>query len=173
MHKSKSMKKLFTFCFAVASFFAAQAQTQKEDARRVILKGGGQQPSGNGSQSPRDVILGGGSNGETYPGGTSREARIDAINREYDAKIASIRNNPSLSAEEKERAIRQLERDRQRKIRQVTDDYRDRRDDRDDDRDEYKKEKRNGNNGKHKGWYKGKGNQKEKNKAKHQGRNEG
>ena len=71
------------------------------------------------------------------------------MNREYDAKIRSIRNNPNLSRSEKERIIRQLEQDRKKKIRQISDHR----------RSEYGKNKKYKKNpGKHKGWSKGKGN---------------
>ena len=82
-----------------------------------------------------------------YPSGGSRQSTIDQINRDYDNKIQSIRNNPYLNNEEKQRAIRQLERDRQSRIRQVGDYDRDR----DYDDDNYNNRK---DNGKHKGWYK-------------------
>ena len=139
------MKKILTLLFAASVFTAAQAQTSRDEARRVILGGGN--GSANGG-SNRDVILGGGSNESypsypnSYPSSGSRQAEIDRINREYDYKIQSIRNNSYLSYDEKERTIRQLEKDRQVRIRQISRDYNDRYDN---DR---------GDNGKHKGWYK-------------------
>lgn len=157
------MKKLLTLFMALGAFVAVQAQTSKEEARRVIL-GGGKSGSGNTgttSKSGRDVILGGGNNTgnyptypNSYPNGGSRDAQVDQINREYDQKIWSIRNNNQLSQAEKERIIRQLENDRARRIREVNNSYgRDR--DYDDD-DDYRGSK--SNNGKHKGWEKGVGN---------------
>lgn len=150
------MKQILTLLLTVGFFTAAQAQTSREEARRVILGGGS--GSGTNGSNGRDVILGGGNNGEsypypgTYPTSGSRESRIDQVNRDYDNKIQSIRNNPYLSNEEKQRTIRQLERDRQSRIRQLGNyggrGY-------DDDR--YNKTRKD--NGKHKGWYK-----KEKNK---------
>jgi hypothetical protein len=157
------MKKILTLLIAGGAFISAQAQTDKDEARRVILGGGTgnnngkNYPSGNG----RDVILGGGGNNNgsypnypnNYPSNGSGQSQVDQVNREYDAKINSIRNNPYLSYEEKERAIRQLEKDRQARVRQINNSnsgyYGD---------DDYNKRDR-GNNGKHKGWYK-----KEKNK---------
>ena len=105
------------------------------------------------TQNPRDVILGGGNNDQnTYPGSYpsgSREAQINQINREYDAKIRSIRNNPYLSQAEKDRAIRQLENDRRRKINAISGSYA---------KNKNGKAYKKGNKGKHLGWEKGKGN---------------
>ena len=149
------MKQILTLLLAVGAFSTLQAQTSREEARRVILGGGG---SGNNGSNGRDVILGGGNNGESYPypgnypTNGSRQSQIDQVNRDYDTKIQSIRNNPYLSNEEKQRAIRQLEKDRQARIRQLGNYDRDR--DYDDRYDGNRK-----NNGKHKGW-----SQKEKNK---------
>ena len=148
------MKKILTLLIAAGAFVSAQAQISKEEARRVILGGG----NGGGSNSPtggnRDVILGGGNdNGNyptypnSYPSG-DRQSQVDQVNREYDNKIQSIRNNSYLSYEEKQRAIRQLEKDRQKRIQQINSSYND---------SGYNKNR--GNNGKHKGW-----NKKSKNK---------
>lgn len=93
-------------------------------------------------------------NRSPYPDGASRDAQIEKINREYDSRISSIRNHPHLSFEEKERRIRQLEAQRERRIRNIYNDNRGY-----DDDDDYKKNKKyKQNNGKHLGWEKGKGN---------------
>lgn len=147
------MKKILTLLLLVGAVATVQAQS-REESRRVILGGGNGNTNGNNG---RDVILGGGNNENSYPNypnsypSGSRQAEIDRINRDYDNKIQSIRNNPYLSNEEKQRAIRQLEKDRQVRLRQIS--RYDRNGDRDDDR--YGKR----NNGKHKGW-----NKKQKNK---------
>jgi hypothetical protein len=157
------MKKLITLLFATGAFVAVQAQTSKDEARRVIL---GQEKGNNNSTSRngRDVVLGGG-NETTYPNSYpnnypsgSRQAEIDRVNREYDAKIWSIRNNNRLSSEEKARMIRQLEQDRSRRIRQISqsDGYGKKGKKYDDD--DYGKRNGKSNNGKHLGWEKGKGN---------------
>ncbi|MGZ5189815.1 MAG: DUF1542 domain-containing protein [Flavisolibacter sp.] len=163
------MKKILTLLIAAGAFVAVNAQTSKEEARKVVL-GGGKNGDGNTSTRNRDVILGGGNNGSensrtypnSYPNSGSRQAQIDQVNREYESKINSIRNNGTLTQDEKQRMIRQLEKDRAKKIKAINSNnsygkkskkYHD--DDDDDDR--YKKK---GNNGKHKGWTKGKGNQK-------------
>jgi hypothetical protein len=158
------MKKIITLLLAAAAFVSVQAQTSKEEARKVIL---GQPKTGSGTASKqgRDIILGGGNTGSRNPGypnsgnypSGSRQAQIAQVNREYNAKIYSIRNNPNLSPAEKERMIRQLESDRARRIREINRQF---------ENGGYNKHGKNGkkddehhDNGKHKGWYKGKGNQ--------------
>ncbi|MGZ3950781.1 MAG: DUF1542 domain-containing protein [Flavisolibacter sp.] len=163
------MKTIITLLITVFAIGSLHAQSNKDEARRVILGQGKGNPttSGNG----RDVILGGGNNGNTYPtsypnnypNSGSRQAQVDQVNREYDAKIWSIRNNRTLTPEEKDRMIRQLEQDRQRRIQQINRNgnygYQNKgKKDRDDDDDDRYERKEKGNNGKHSGWEKGKGN---------------
>ena len=136
----------------VALAASAFGQTDREEAKRVILGRGSNK--GNTSSHPKDVILGGGNQTSTYPSGYpttngSRDQQIAQVNYEYDQKIQSVRNNGYLSAEEKARAIRQLEADRNRRIRQINKAYDDNREN---------KGKGKGNNGNHYGWEKGKGN---------------
>lgn len=150
------MKKILTLLIAVGAVATLHAQS-REETRRVIL--GGSKDNGTYGNGNRDVVLGQGNNGQypNYPNGTysnDRQYQIEQVNREYDSKIYSIRNNNYLSNQEKERMIRQLEIDRQRRIDQINrqssnggynnGNYNDRYDRKD--------------NGKHKGWYKGKGN---------------
>jgi len=155
------MKKIITLFFCIGVITFANAQTPQEEARRVILNGGKNKNTDRDSRNSRDVVIGGDrriydEDNRGYPTSGSREARIDQINRDYDAKIQSIRNNRYLSAEEKERTIRQLNNDRERAIRQVNNQSNDRRDRRyDDDRDDRKYKSNNGNRY---GWEKGKGN---------------
>lgn len=163
------MKKVITLMLIVSTVASANAQTSQEDSRRVVLGTGGggtRTERTSGGSNPVDVILGRDrrvedNQGTRYPSGTygTREQQIDRVNREYDAKIYSIRNNRTLTAAEKERMIRQLEADRARRIREINNRYydRDRRyDDRDDD---YRKDKKyKSNPGNHYGWEKGKGN---------------
>ena len=152
------MKKLITLLIAAGSFATLNAQSTKEEARKVILgdpKNGGGTPSKQG----RDIILGGGNNGSdenrNYPSSTN--GQVDQVNREYDAKVYSIRNNGTLTQAEKERMIRQLEKDRARRIKQITNaNNGNHHDDGDEDHKHDKKVKKN--NGKHLGWEKGKGN---------------
>ena len=129
---------------------AAQAQSTKEEARRVIL--GSPKGSGGETQNPKEVILGRGGNDAGYPAGNSREARIEQVNREYNERIQAIRNDRYMSNEQKERAIRDLERERAQKIREINQAYGS-----DGDRD-HKEGKYKKNNGRHLGWEKGKGN---------------
>jgi hypothetical protein len=165
------MKKIVTLLIAVGSFVAVHAQKSKDEARGIIL-GGGSNSGGTSSRQGRDVILGGGNdntgNYPTYPNsypGTngSRQSQVDQVNREYDSKIYSIRNNGTLTQSEKERMIRQLEKDRAQRIKEINNysnrNYSNRNYSKGgkncDDRNESKS-----NNGKHKGWSQGKGNQK-------------
>lgn len=169
------MKKLITLMIATISMIALHAQTSKEEARKVVL--GGSKNGGTSSKKGRDVVLGGDNGNRTYPNPNndpsgSRQADVDQVNREYDMKINSIRNNGYLSQSEKERMIAQLEKDRSKRLREINSRYykknknygqKDDHDgDSDGDDDDDRKEKNN--NGKHKGWEKGKGN---KGKNKH------
>ena len=157
------MKRLLTLLIAVGTLSTVQAQTSRDEARRVIL---GQPKNAPSTSNPRDVILGGGNNNgnypNTYPGNYpsgSRQAQVDQVNREYDSKIQSIRNNPYLTQAEKDRAIRQLENDRNRRLREINGQNgnyarkKGKKYDNDDDRYEGRHD-----NGKHLGWEKGKGN---------------
>lgn len=166
------MKKIITLLLCAAFFTTAFAQTSAEESRRIIL--GKQSKSETDETEAKDVILGRKNkrisdddrnypNTRTYPSG-NREQRVEQVNREYDAKVQSIRNNRYLSSAEKQRAIRDLNNDRARKIRAINEKYgnnqRDRRYDRDDNDDDRKKKnkKYKKNNGNHYGWQKGKGN---------------
>ncbi|HZH64179.1 MAG TPA: DUF1542 domain-containing protein [Flavisolibacter sp.] len=156
------MKKILTILLATGAFVSVQAQS-KEEARRVILGGG------NGSSTDRnhptngdrDVILGGGNkNTRSYPTSNpsgNGQSQSDEVNREYDTKIQSIRNNDYLSYEEKQRAIRQLEKDRQKRLQQINSQY----------NNNYGRNGNRQNNGKHKGW-----NKKNKNKNWKKGNND-
>ena len=138
--KQNTMKKILTLLLAIASFATLHAQS-REQSRDVIL-------GGNNGRNPTYP-----NNGyPTYPNGTygnDRQYQIDQVNREYDAKIQSIRNNPYMNNQEKDRTIRQLERDRQARIAQINRNYNN--GDYDNDR-----PNRPHDNGKHKGWYKNK-----------------
>ncbi len=169
--KLVTMKKIITLiiCFSTATTLFAQGTREMEDAKRVIL--GAPRKSTTPSQNPKDVILGGDNrkvygdnrNGypQDYPNGSTRESQIYNINRDYDAKIYSIRNNRYLSNSEKERMIRQLEMDRARALKGVNGQYKNKKNNGKewDEEDRYKKDKHEkGNNGNHYGWEKGKGN---------------
>jgi len=157
------MKKILTLLIAAGAFVTLHAQS-REQTREVIL--GSPTNNGNYGGRDRDVILGGGNNSQypNYPNngsyGNNRQYEADQINREYNAKIESIRQNRYLSNQEKARAIRQLEVDRQRRIDDLNRQYNNRsgqysndrydRNDRYDNNNRYDKR----DNGKHKGWYK-------------------
>jgi hypothetical protein len=142
------MKQILTLLIAAGTFGTLNAQT-REETRRVIL-GESKENGSRNDRNNRDVVYGDGDY-DRYPNNGSygnRQYQIDQINREYDNKINSIRNNRYLSNSEKERAIRQLERDRQQRLAEISRGYNDR--DRQYDDDDYARK----NNGKHKGWYK-------------------
>src|SRR5215218_3661002 len=126
------MKNILTLLvcslFVTAAF--AQTDAEKEEAKRVILGEKKSSTSTSKTGDDKSVILGGddrtvyGKTDRRYPTtSTSREQRIYEINREYDAKIRSIRNNPTLSRSEKDRMIRQLEAERRRRIAAINDSY--------------------------------------------------
>ncbi len=147
------MKKILTLIFAIAAFGTLQAQISREEARRVIL-GGSNDKSNTGTgertrnERPRDVIYDGNTSGN------SRQAEINRINREYEIKINSIRNNSTLTQKEKQRMIAQLQKDRAAKIRQINS-----RNNSDFDKNKNKKKhKAKAKNGKKLGWEKGVGN---------------
>lgn len=153
------MKKLVTLLLAMGVLASLHAQN-REETRRVILG----EPRDNGGYSGRDdrgVVYGRNGN-DRYPDVYSNNRRngIDRVNRDYSRKINSIRNNPHLSNAEKERTIRQLERDRRQQLDRMN--RKNNRDRRYEENDRYSRS----DNGKHKGWYK-----KAKNKNWRNGRN--
>ncbi|MCW3073748.1 MAG: hypothetical protein JWP69_817 [Flaviaesturariibacter sp.] len=158
------MKRILTLFICLGTFSSAFAQTSGEEAKRVIL---GRKKTDGGSNSGKDVVLGGDNrtdrgtspNYPSYPDGSSRDQQVDQVNREYDAKVQSVRNNPYLSQAEKDRAIRDLNADRARRIRAIDRSFDTDRDNRDRDDNNYKKDKKyKKNNGNRYGWEKGKGN---------------
>lgn len=163
------MKKMITLLIAVVAVSSVFAQTAEEKARaRDKVFGNhknGQYPSSYPGSYPNSYP-------QTYPGnypsGSSQQAQIDQINRDYDAKIYSVQNNPYLSPAEKDRQIRQLNNERNRRIQQITQNgygsnnhrkYKKHHDDDDDDdRGNGRGYGKNNNPGKHLGWEKGRGN---------------
>ena len=157
------MKKFITLFFAVSAITTAGfSQSKAEESRRVILGKEGSSTTDRDRTRNGGVledILGGSRTDDShYPNGTneSRRAEIDEVNREYDRKIQTVRNNPIISDEQKQRVIRQLEAERARKIQEINDRYgygnRN-----NEDYNNNKGYKRNGN-GKKLGWEKGVGN---------------
>jgi hypothetical protein len=135
------MKKIITLICCFGLFGSAFAQTGRDRAGDVILGGGN---TGQGYPSTTQ-----------YPVGTQQQDEINAINREFDTKVASVQANNTLSAAEKDRIIRQLNAERARRIREVNRRY----DQNGAAGNDKKKVKKNGkDNGNHYGWEKGKGN---------------
>ena len=159
----KTLLTLFVLFAALIPTFA-QNDAEREEAKRVIL-GDKKKSSTSSRTSDRTVILGDDDRrvyeSNRYPTtyGSTRNRQANQINREYDAKINSIRNNARLSRSEKERIIRQLESDRRHRLARLDDrnyKYNNRSDN---DRYDTKKSKRHkSHNGNHYGWEKGKGN---------------
>lgn len=166
------MKRTLTLLIGVFTIGSVIGQTtaEQEEIRRVILgKDGREARRTEPSRDQRGVIFGderdrrvyderGHRYPDNYPNGSAERERV---NQDYDAKIRSIRNNPYLSEAEKERAIRQLNNDRARRLKELNKNKNYRRDDnrRYDDDDNYRKDKKDKkNNGNHYGWKKGKGN---------------
>ncbi len=167
------MKQIITLLLCAGSFASVHAQTSAEESRDIIL--GKRTGPGSTQNDPRsrDVVLGRNDgrvyreNGArtSYPSSTTQQREV--VNREFDRKVESIRNNRTLSASEKERTIRQLNKDRAERLQALNGRSSNRRyDDRDrrdwDDKNYNKSHKQKSNNGNHYGWQKGKGNAKKK-----------
>jgi len=148
--KTTIMKNIFTLSLAFGVFATSFGQSRTtEKAKEVITK----RPAST-TTYPNDRRVGD-ETSTRYPGST-REAEISEINRRYDAKIQAVRANPILSADAKERKIRELEYERAQKIREINNRYYG-------NDGTYSKNKTKGygkdnNPGKHLGWEKGKGN---------------
>ena len=136
------MKKFFALLITFGAFTAAFSQSRKiEEARRVINGETKEERTVSRDESSR------------YPESpASREEETDKIYRQYDRKIEAVRNNPLLSSEEKEKRIRDLQYERDRKIRENNDRYTSNK------KHHSKNKKFKKNNGKHLGWEKGVGN---------------
>lgn len=140
------MKTILTLLMATITFVGINAQS-REEARRVIL---GDRKGNETYDRRNDDVVWNGNNSRypTYPNGdyeSERENRIYQINREYNATIYSVRHNRYLSNRDKEHTIRQLEKDRQKKIKKVNSEF---------DRAHDRYESNRHDNGKHRGWFK-------------------
>ena len=136
------MKKIFFLFIAFGSLTTAFAQSRKiDEAKRVI----------NGEPKEERKVYS--ETGNRYPTSTSGTEDVNSINKEYDRKINAVKMNPFLSPTEKERRIRELENERNARIRALGGNrggsygY-----------NNNKSYKTKGNNGKHLGWEKGVGN---------------
>lgn len=145
------MKKLIILIVITASTISSFGQSRTIDkAKEVITK----EPT-NSPNYPDNRRVG----TDNYPTAGSREAEISEINRRYDAKIQAVRANPLLSAEEKERRIRDLEYERAQQVRQVNNRYYGNNSgSKNKNKTQGKAFNKKDNPGKHLGWEKGKGN---------------
>jgi hypothetical protein len=140
------MKKIVALLITFGSFATAFSQSQKiEEAKRVI----------NGETREEKTVYG---EPTRYPSSTSAE-EAENIHREYDRKIDAVQRNPILSSSEKERRIRDLQNERDRKIGEINKRYEDGRKRKWENKNGYAKNKKyKKDNGKHLGWEKGVGN---------------
>ena len=143
------MKKLIILIVIIASTVTSFSQSRTiEKAKEVITK----EPTNNYPDNRRVST-------DNYPAAGSREAEINEINRRYDAKIQAVRVNPVLSAEEKERRIKDLEYERAQQVRQINNRYYSNNDrTKNKNKSTGKAYRKKDNPGKHLGWEKGKGN---------------
>lgn len=108
------MKKLFVLVLAtgaMTSVFAQRGYDRKDESRDVIL-----------GQQNRSVY----NDNRGYDGYFSsreRDDQIERINRNYNWRIQSVRNDRYLRHAEKKREIRFLENERDTKIREVVERY--------------------------------------------------
>lgn len=153
------MKKILAILLAAGAYSGALAQSSTTERAKDIIYG---EPTPGKTTKSKDIKTGEdrdifGRRTTSYP--SSREGRIDRVNREYDEKIQSIRNNRRLSSSEKEKMIRVLNEERAREIRAINGNYK-QYDGRQKDK-KFKhhkhKNKYKDHPGKHKGWSKGKG----------------
>jgi len=108
------MKKLFALAIALGamtSIFAQRGYDRREDSRDVIL---GQQ---------NRSVYNNNRNNDGYFSSRERDEQIERINRHYNRKIQSVKNDRYLRNGEKRREIRFLENERDVKIREVVERY--------------------------------------------------
>jgi hypothetical protein len=155
------MKKIITLAIAIAAVSSVFAQSQDDRARAKDKVFGNHTgttyPSNYPTTYPTNYPQSYPASYPTnYPNGYP-QGQADQINRDFNARIASVQNNPYLSRSEKARQIRELNAERERTLHSINNQYgydNGRRRDRDDDR----YEDRNHDHGRHLGWEKGRGN---------------
>jgi hypothetical protein len=126
------MKRIFTLLFAFGLFTAASAQYnpgENRDSRQrepQANQRNDQRNDDNGYGNERDVVITNNpydNNNGRYDNRISPDRKmamqIARINREYDYRIQSVRNNFFMSRWEKQRQISFLQEQRQREIRMV------------------------------------------------------
>ena len=146
------MKKLITLIYIIGGFTSSFAQSRTIDrAKEVITK----EPTNTSGSYPDNRRV---STDNGYPNSTSREAEISEVNKRYDAKIQAVKVNPILSAEEKEKRIRDLEYERAQQIREINNRYYSNNSGYNKNKAKNKDYSKKDNPGKHLGWEKGKGN---------------
>jgi hypothetical protein len=108
------MKKVFALVLALGAMsavFAQRGYDHGNESRDVIL---GQQ---------NRSVYNNNRNNDGYYSSRERDEQIDRINRTYNWKIESVRNDRHLRNAEKRREIRFLENERDTKIREVVERY--------------------------------------------------
>ena len=108
------MKKLFALVLAIGamtSVFAQRNNDRRDESRDVIL-----------GQQNRSVYNNNRGN-DGYFSTRERDDQIERINRNYNWRIQSVRNDRYLKHSEKKREIRFLENERDAKIREVVERY--------------------------------------------------
>jgi hypothetical protein len=113
-NKFYTMKKLFALVFAigaVTSVFAQRSYDRRDESRDVIL---GQQ---------NHSVYNNNRGNDGYFSTRERDDQIERINRNYNWRIQSVRNDRHLRNAEKKREIRFLENERDSKIREVVERY--------------------------------------------------
>ena len=134
--KRYSMKKIFTLLFAVGMFTLAQAQPGSRDNRQTDRRDNQPTDQRNQNYDQRNQNNGYDDNrgfvdfnfsfdndsrfgNSRFSNERKRDMQIARINREYDYRIQSVRNNFFMSRWEKQRQISFLQEQRQREIRML------------------------------------------------------
>lgn len=111
------MKKLIIILIAAVSFNAASAQSWNDSYRKQDRKQVTQARDNHNynDQSHSNVYAYNNNNSQNYD--RNRQAEYDRVNRQYDQRIVSYRNDRSLSAHDRDRRIHDAELERQQSLR--------------------------------------------------------
>jgi hypothetical protein len=109
------MKKIFTLLFAVALFVTANAQNGKRDRDDWNNNRNGNDIARGDNRYDRDH----GYNNGRFERDRRMNREIARINSEYDFKMHRVRNAVFMNRFEKQRQLRQLQNMREREIRRV------------------------------------------------------
>ncbi|RYZ60516.1 MAG: hypothetical protein EOO14_07245 [Chitinophagaceae bacterium] len=124
------MKKILTLLFAVGAITLTQAQSSRSypndrnTTRDVILGDRNEGNKGNDRNNRNDRYDNRYENNNRYAYSFSareRDKQVDRINKEYDKKIRQVERDRRLRSSEKSYKLRQLEGERREEIRQVWD----------------------------------------------------